>query len=175
MERDIESGIVKIDGQELPGVLEHLSVRHEIIIDEIRIQDRDGHLKQPAGYDEGDVTLSLQLQDDEDPYSLIAPIQALFREPESQGKPKIHTVTNVHVNARGIHEVLFKSLETSETNRDDIIIASIALEEYVPLEIQVVQAVEQANQESETQQALAEAVPDTYPDGAGTPGGDRGK
>ena len=34
MDRDVETGLVKIDGQELPGALEQISVWHEIIIDE---------------------------------------------------------------------------------------------------------------------------------------------
>ena len=105
---DIEAGIIKIDGKALPGAVQRFTVGHQIIIDEIEIQDKDGHLKQPAGYDEGTVSVELALlgsdaeEGGDNAYTDLESIQALFRKTEGQTKPEIHDIANVHTAARGI-------------------------------------------------------------------------
>lgn len=172
MAQDIEAGLIRIDGMTLPGALSQLRIRHEIIIDEIQIQDRDGHLKQPAGYQEAAVSLELVLQDPSgNPYALLGPIQSLFRQIEGQLKPQVHILTNMHANSRGISRVLFRSLETEETNQNDTLLARIELEEYIPLEVQVIQAVEAVNQQVTVENTLQKVIPNLG-DGKNTPGKD---
>lgn len=180
LENDIEAGIIKIDGKTIPGALQRLTVGHEIIIDEIEIQDKDGHLKQPAGYDEGTIAIDLAIPgtdiDPEDAYAKLAEIQALFKRIEGQLKPEIHDITNIHANARGIKQVLFRSLQSEMTSENNVLVVQIELEEYIPLAVQVVQATERA----EEKQQIADAVSNTTGapaagDGAGTPGQDSGQ
>ena len=99
-------GVIKIDGNTLPGHFEYLRVGQEIIIDEIEIQDKDGNLKQPAGYDEGVIEIQIRLiTEDGDVYGQLSSIQKLFRARDGQIKPDIHIISNAHANARGIKKV----------------------------------------------------------------------
>ena len=158
-------GVVKIDGNPLPGHFEYLRVGQEIIIDKIQIQDKDGNLKQPAGYDEGVIEIQVRLiSEDGDVYSQLSSIQKLFRARDGQIKPDIHIISNTHANARGIKKVLFKSLITEESKEDDSLIVTIELEEYLPLEAQIENAVVQ----NEQKEMIESVLPSAYEDVAST-------
>lgn len=155
--------IVKIDGKTLPGHFSRLVIGADIIIDELPIQDKDGHVKQPAGYNEGTIQIELILiPDDGDVNTQLASIYSMFRKVEGQIKPDIHSISNVHANSRGITKVLFKRLESSETKEDDALRVRVELEEYVPLAVQVQNAVFQ-----DQQQEVAEDVVGTMAASAG--------
>jgi len=170
---DISAGIIKIDGAPLPGYLQRLRVGANIIIDELPIQDLDGHLKLPAGFDEGNIEIILRLvgENGSSPYDLAGALQGIFRKTE-QSKPQIHAISNVHVNARQISSVLIKQLETEETNEDDTLLATLWLEEFIPLAEQIQNNVSQANQAAAATEAASLAVVPEYPNGQGTPGAD---
>lgn len=152
-------GIIKIDGQLLPGHFKYLRVGQQIIIDEIEIQDKDGNLKQPAGYDEGTISIQIKLiTEDGDVYSQLSSIQAMFRKKDGQIKPDIHTISNKHANIRGIKKVLFNDLDTEESEEDDSLTVIIKLEEFLPLEAQVENAVIQTEQK----QLITTGAPEAY-------------
>ncbi len=154
-------GLIKIDGNLLPGDFEYLRVGQEIIIDEIEIQDKDGNLKQPAGYDEGIIEIQIRLiSEDGDVYKQLSSIQKLFRARDGQIKPDIHIISNAHANARGIKKVLFRSLQTEESKEDDSLIVTIELEEYLPLEAQIENAVIQNTQKEMVESVLPSAYQD---------------
>lgn len=182
LQKDIEAGIIKIDGQVLPGALQRLVVGHQIIIDEIEIQDKDGHLKQPAGYDEGTISIELDLlgsdadEDGDNAYEVLETIQTIFRKTEGQMKPEIHDIANIHTAARGIKQVLFKTLETESNSETNILSVRIELEEYIPLAVQVVQAVERAQEKQQLTDQVSQATgAPPAGQGAGTPGDDAGR
>lgn len=160
---DIDAGIIEIDGSPLPGALRRLSVGHAIIIDEIQIQDKDGHLKQPAGYDEGTVEIELTLYKDKDgpdPADQLAKIQEFFKQIEGQLKPKVHDIYNYHVWTRGIKQVLFRELRSEEDNQSDTISVTIILGEYIPLPVQLVQAIQQEQAADSVQNATDTVIPE---------------
>ncbi len=180
LQQDIEAGIVKLDGKVLPGALQRLVIGHEIIIDEIEIQDKDGHLKQPAGYDEGTITIELAIPgadiDPDDAYAKLSEIQALFKRTEGQLKPEIHDIVNVHTTVRGIKQVLFRALQSEVSSENDVLIVQIDLEEYIPLAVQVVQQLAQSQASQKVQDAVSSTTgAPAAGGGAGTPGEDAGQ
>ena len=154
-----ERGIIKIDGVLIPGHFERLVVGQEIIIDEMQVQDKDGHIKQPAGYNEGTIHIELRLiPDDGDVNTQVASIYGMFRKVEGQIKPDIHSISNIHANSRGIRQVLFKSLESTDSIEDDSTRVTIELEEYVPVAVQVQNAVFQQQQQDVASSVLPTAT-----------------
>ena len=141
-------GIIKIDGALIPGHFERLAVGQDIIIDAIKVQDKDGHIKQPAGYNEGTIHAEVRLiPDDGDVNTQLASIYSMFRKVEGQIKPDIHSISNIHANSRGIKQVLFRNLESEESIEDDSMLVKIDLEQYVPVAVQVQNAVFQQQQQ----------------------------
>ena len=151
--------IIKIDGILLPGHFRLLQVGQDIVIDEMQVQDKDGHIKQPAGYDEGKIKIEVVLiPDDGDVNTQLASIYGLFRKVEGQIKPDIHSISNIHANSRGIKKILFNRLESTESEEDDSLAVKIELEEYVPVAVQVQNAVFQQQQQDVASSVLPTAT-----------------
>ena len=77
-----EDGIVRIDGEELPGILSDLRVSGKVRFDEQSVDKASGKKKTPQGWEDADISLTLYLLTDEAGTS-----GRLFQENGRQGQP----------------------------------------------------------------------------------------
>lgn len=149
-----EDGIVTLDGTELKGILQRLDVKTAVRFDEAKVDGASGKKKTPAGFEDSEVDVSMILLTDEDGdcYEKLEEIDHIFKGIDKNTNPKIFTVTNRHLLARGIREVVFANLASSESSRSDEINISLQFIEHNPPVIKM----EQAKAKQPTAKELAE-------------------
>jgi len=136
-----EDGVVRLDDMEAPGVLKALSVRGQIKYDETKMDGKSGQVRIPAGWEDADITVTVDLLTDDAGtcYQKLRRLDAIFKGADAQREteqkqtitrpPKVYTVINQHVNARGVRKVWFSGLASSETDDDDTIQAVMTFTE----------------------------------------------
>lgn len=131
-----EDGIVTIDDKELPGLLVDMTVGAQVKFDTAKTDGQSGTKKTPMGYDDATIRLVIDLVTDDpggsDCYQKLETINAMFKDVGPKAAPKILTVVNRHMRARKINQVVFSGLVSRETNRDDVIRATLNFEEHNP-------------------------------------------
>lgn len=129
-----EDGIVRIGGEELPGLLSDLRVSGKVRFDEQSVDKASGKKKTPQGWEDADISLTLTLLTDESGtcYDKLAVLEGFFKKTDGKANPSIFTVANSHVLARGVRRVVFSRLDSSESCRTDEIRASLAFVEHNP-------------------------------------------
>lgn len=149
-----EDGIVTLDGTELKGILQRLDVKTAVRFDEAKVDGASGKKKTPAGFEDSKVDVSMILLTDEDGdcYEKLEEINHIFKGIDKNTNPKIFTVTNRHLLARGIREVVFANLDSSENSSTDEIFISLQFVEHNPPVIKM----EQAKAKQPTAKELAE-------------------
>ncbi len=127
-------GAIFLDGICLPGLLTSLSVRGQVRYDLAEQDGLSGKTKTPLGWEDDSIILSLALtsEDESTCYDKLRIINGWFSGQDSSGNPMVLRVANPHLLARGISEVVFDGLESSETDQDDIINASLKFSEHNP-------------------------------------------
>ncbi len=149
-----EDGIVTLDGTELKGILQKVDVRTAVRFDEAKVDGASGKKKTPAGFEDSEISISMILLTDEDSdcYEKLEEINHIFKGIDKNTNPKIFTVTNRHLLARGIREVVFANLDSSENSSTDEIFISLQFVEHNPPVIKM----EQAKAKQPTAKELAE-------------------
>jgi len=126
-------GEVRLGSKLVPGILKSLRVRGAVVFDEAQADGLSGKTKTPKGWDDCAVSLAVELLTDSTScYDKLTSLDALFRGHDNGANPRVLDVTNPHVTARGIERVVFAGLESSETDRDDVIMASLRFTEHRP-------------------------------------------
>ncbi|GAB6100442.1 hypothetical protein JCM16358_23210 [Halanaerocella petrolearia] len=139
-------GLIKLGDKVIPGVYQNMSVKNSIKIDEVDIKGASGTSKQPQGYNDAKITLTLKLQTDNqtDCYEKVEKLVSIFQNTDSNAKPYIYNVVNRLTSAWGIEEVVFDDLKTKDTNKDNTILAELHFVQYKPV---VVEKEERSNLE----------------------------
>lgn len=129
-----EDGIVRIGGEELPGILDSLRVSCSVRFDEQKVDKASGKKKTPQGWEDADISLSLYLTTDATGtcYDKLDILNGYFKKADDKANPQIFTVTNRHLLARGVRRVVFSKLDSTENMRTDEIRASLAFVEHNP-------------------------------------------
>lgn len=132
-----EDGLVSIDGQQLPGLLVDQAVDCRVRFDEQKVDGASGKKRTPMGWEDAEVTLTLELLTDEgdegqDCYDKLEAINAIFRGHDARANPKLYQVDNRHLQARGLGELIFSQLSSYETDRDDAMMATLSFVENNP-------------------------------------------
>ena len=166
-----EDGVVTIDGKELPGLLMGLYVSGEVKFDEAKTDGQSGTKKTPMGFEDATINIDLHLlTDDEgtDCYDKLTTINGFFKDVGPKAAPKIYSVVNRHLRARGVNQVVFSGLSSRETNRDDTIIAALTFTEHNPPIIKTEQRVVGQNLQEQSKKATTAtaAAPAAKPDEA---------
>lgn len=132
-------GVVTLGGADLPGILRDLSVGCEVRFDEAEQDFRSGSTRTPMGWEDGDVALTLELltNDESTCYRKLKSLNAVFKAYDSSGNPKVYDVASAHLTARGVRQVVFSGLSSSETDLDDVILCRLAFREYRPAIVEV--------------------------------------
>lgn len=128
-------GQVKLGGQLLPGVFQSMSIMGKIKMDKIEIPGQSGESKQPLGFEDADLSLSLLLTNDDwsNPYMKLAELTAIFQASDSQAKPYIYTIVSQLTSIWNIKEIIFDELKITDTNKNDTIAVELHFTEYKPV------------------------------------------
>lgn len=153
---DFEHGQIVLGGVLLPGVLRSQSIGAQVRFDEAEQDGVSGKKKTPLGWTDAGVSLTLDLLSDDakDCYAKLKSLNSIFKGHDNGGNPKVYTVTNPHMLARGIDQVVFSSLESSESDQDDTIQVTLKFQEHNPPII----AVEKRANASDQAQGAAPAI-----------------
>ena len=140
----------------MPGILQNLRVSGKVRFDEQKVDGGSGKKKTPQGWEDCEISFSLVLTHDEESscYDKLQTLAALFNAPDDKANPRVLAVTNRHLLARGVRQVVFSRFQSSESDRTDEITATLGFVEHNPPIVRT----EQAQAKSPTPQELAEAA-----------------
>ena len=142
-----EHGDVRLGNSLVPGILKSLSIAGRVRFDEAKQDTMSGKVKIPHGWEDSDIHIELELVTDDNffpensgnkttkkttCYDKLSALSAIFRGHDNGGNPKVYDVINAHARARGIDQVVFAGLDSSETDGDDVIVASLNFVEHNP-------------------------------------------
>ncbi|MGM9990936.1 hypothetical protein [Desulfovibrio piger] len=149
-----EDGVVTLAGEEVPGILHSLRVEGKVRFDEQKVDSSSGKKKTPQGFEDSDIMVSLYLVTDSDSscYDKLETLSGMFRKVDDKANPQIYTVANRHLLARGVRQVVFSRLCSSENDRTDEIMATLGFVEHNPPVVKT----EKAQAKTPTSKELAE-------------------
>jgi len=126
-------GEVRLGSKLVPGILKSMRVRGAVLFDEAERDTLSGKTKTPKGWDDCAITVAVELLTDSTTcYDKLASLDELFRGHDNGANPRVLDVANPHVTARGIERVVFSGLSSSESDQDDVIMATLKFSEYRP-------------------------------------------
>lgn len=130
----IEHGYVFLGGEQLPGILKSRSVRGQIRFDEAEQDGLSGKVKDPIGWEDAacEVTLELLTDSGDSCFDKLERLNAFFQRQDSEGEPVVYRVADPHLAARGVTQVTFSGLASSDTDQDDVVLAICAFMEHNP-------------------------------------------
>lgn len=130
----VEDGIVSLDGEELDGIVQYIKIDNKVRFDEAKVDGASGKKKTPQGFEDASISIDLLLLTDDNGtcYDKLGVLNGIFLGIDDTANPKIYTITNKHLLARGVREVVFSSLSSSENSRTDEISASLKFVEHNP-------------------------------------------
>lgn len=151
-----EDGIVTLGDTELPGILKELRVDGKVRFDKQKVDGASGKKKTPQGFEDQDIMVSMILINDEAGmcYDKLEAVAGLFRNIDDKANPRIYTVTNRHLLARGVRQVVFSKLQSAESDESDEITITMGFVEHNPPVVKV----EKAAAKSPTPKEMAEAA-----------------
>ncbi|OQY20074.1 MAG: hypothetical protein B6I36_02195 [Desulfobacteraceae bacterium 4572_35.1] len=128
-------GEVRLGDSLLPGNLVSQTIRGAVRFDEAEADGMSGTVKTPMGWTDADIVLTLDLLCDEqsDCYDKLTSINQVFKGADNGANPKVYTVTGRHLRARGIDQVVFSGLDSSEDDQNDVVQVTLAFDEHVPV------------------------------------------
>lgn len=152
-----EHGMVYIGQTLIPGILVSLRINAGVRFDKAERDHMSGKNKVPMGWEDSDVSISMDLLCDETGtcYDKLAVINGVFKGCDKGKNPQVFQVTNSHLRARGVSKVVFSGLESNEDDQSDIIRVNLTFSEHLPA---VVKREKQANASKTAVGAPAPAV-----------------
>ena len=129
-------GVIVLDGLPLPGILRDLRISGSVKTDKADPDGMSGEVKTPMGFSDARIVARLDLLSDPftNCYLKLAALNAIFRSVDEGANPKIYTVASSHILARSVRQVMFSSLDSAESDRDDVISVTCTFTEHNPAE-----------------------------------------
>lgn len=129
-----EDGVISLAGVELPGIMTDLRVNGQVRFDEQKVDGQSGKSKTPQGFEDTEISAGLDLLTDSesDCYEKLEALNKTFKGVDGKANPQVLTIVSRHLLARGVREVVFSRLESTEIDEDDYIRASISFTEHNP-------------------------------------------
>jgi hypothetical protein len=127
-------GVIWLGEEQLPGLLTSLRIEGKVRYDEQNVDGSSGKKKTPQGWEDQVVSIGLILLTDEDStcYEKLEQLAPFFKNPDENSNPQIYTFINRHGEARGVRQIVFDRLESSENSREDTIRVSLGFTEHNP-------------------------------------------
>lgn len=126
---------VRLGGVVLPGILQSVEVGDEVVSNDARVASRSGKKRQPQGYDGGSITIRLQLLHQPDGLSAeqqIRVLERVFKTLDTKARPKVMRLVTKHTAARGIKDVVVRSLRSMERQGQAGVSVELGLDEHEP-------------------------------------------
>lgn len=129
-----EDGEIRLAGELVPGIFDSLRVDGKVRFDEQQVDGASGKKKTPKGFEDCDIAAGLYLETDGEStcYDKLARVNAMFKSVDGKANPKILDVSNPHISARGIRQVVFSRLESAENTSTDEIQVTLGFVEHNP-------------------------------------------
>lgn len=129
-----EDGELYLNGARVDGIMTRSNVSQDVRYDEAEQDGLSGKVKTPMGWEDATIRFDMDLMSDETAtcYERMERLNGVFRGVDNGVNPKIYTVDNRHLLARGISQVIFSSLSSDEDDLEDVIEVSLAFKEYRP-------------------------------------------
>ena len=154
---------VMLGGVVLPVPPKNMKIKQSMKVDEIEIPGRSGKVKQPIGYEDSEITLSLEIpatyfngRIKEKAPDRFKAIQSLFRG-SKDSKPQAVDIASTLTETIGIKQVLIKSVEISDSTMD-LVSVNLTLSEYESIEVQLESQVQELEAKEEAQEKGEEAI-----------------
>ncbi|MFH1531083.1 MAG: hypothetical protein ABIK09_10170 [Pseudomonadota bacterium] len=156
-----------------------MSIRQAVKVDEVDVPGRSGKVKQAVGYEDTEVTINLQLVDEEDRAGTVTrsaldqfrELQDAFRDRSdpvveagadtssfSYAVPTIFSIQSRLTDACGLKTVLFRELDVSDLPGETSIEAVITFSEFEPVARQVERRKREAAEKKKAQAAAGVAA-----------------
>ncbi len=134
-----EDGLVNLGEKQVPGILKSCSIGCDVRFDEAEKDSQSGKAKMPLGWEDADISLGVDLLSDAEStcYDKLEELNALFKGHDNGANPKVYSVVNVHLKARGIRQVVFRSLNSRENASNDVVSCSLQFVEHKPVVVKV--------------------------------------
>ncbi|MCR4443479.1 MAG: hypothetical protein NUV48_15200 [Peptococcaceae bacterium] len=128
-------GQVKVGGVILPGNIQSMEIEGGVRTDEMEVPGTSGTSKQPQGFKDALINLTLQLPTDDTStcYEKLKTIVGILQKLDKNAKPYIYQIVNKHTAIWNIKEVIFETLRSTEDNKNDTITAELAFKEWRPV------------------------------------------
>jgi hypothetical protein len=159
---DSNEGILKIGSppETLPGIVESVKINDSLLMEDTEVQGRSGRVKIVQGWDDAGLLISMSLIDGpgagKTRWDYLKQITAAFKKVANNGKPEIYMLSHPMINAWGVRQLLFTSLETTESRTRRKITVALEFAEY-DSSAGIVQ--ERQENAAQAQQAAPEAAP----------------
>lgn len=154
---------VMLGGVILPVPPKNMKIKQSMKVDEIEIPGRNGKVKQPIGYEDSEITLSLEIpatyengRIKEKAPDRFKSIQSLFRGSKDE-KPQAVDIASTLTETIGIKQVLIKSVEISDSTMD-LVSVTLTLSEYESIEVQLQSQAQESEAKAEAQEKGEEAI-----------------
>lgn len=127
-------GMLVFNHTAVPGVFIGSNIICDVKFDEAQSDQLSGKKKTPMGWEDAEIDFEYKLLSGKggDCYQKLEKLNKMFKGYGDNAQPQILTLYNRHIYARGIEQVVFKSLSSRETDRDDVIIATLHFVEHTP-------------------------------------------
>jgi len=154
---------VLLGGVILPVPPKAMKIKQSMKVDEIEIPGRSGKVKQPIGYEDSEITLTLEIpatyhngRIKEKAPDRFKTIQNLFRS-SKDAKPQAVDIASTLTETCGIKQVLIKSVEISDSTMD-LVSVNLTLSEYESIEVQLTKQAQELEVKAEAEAKGEEAI-----------------
>jgi len=120
---------------DLTGAYTAMTVCNHQLVDRAKAEGYSGSKKQPQGYDDGQVSLTMTLLEDQEGVGTVLEQLENYRKAfrvTTAETPPVFTIVSPHTRAQGIFEVLWVDLTSDEDNYDNSLSVRLSLVEYNP-------------------------------------------
>lgn len=151
---DQEGGRLLLNDQPIPGVLQRVTVSHELATDDRKRPGRSGTSKQPLGFQDAGVQARMVFFQDEVEAGLKQ-LSGIFYALDPRGRPLVYRILTRVTRAFGISQVLFTKLTVDEElERTDLVVVTLQFVQFRPIP-----PVSRTEAASRAEKSLGEFVP----------------
>lgn len=130
---DQEGGRLLLNDRAIPGVLQRVSVKHELATDDRKRPGRSGSSKQPMGFQDATVQARMTFFEEEAEAGLKE-LASIFYALDERGRPVVYRMLTRITRAFGINQVLFTQLSVDEElERTDLVVVTLQFVQFRPI------------------------------------------
>ena len=143
-----------------------MKIKQTLKIDEIEIPGRSGKVKQPVGYEDGQITIELEIPHEEIGLQVMKTAQERYKEIQTLFRPSPDTIqapvpiVSSLTEACGIEQVLISDIDLRNDPEYDYLVCTLTLTEYDSIANQLLEQVQAQQQAEEAAEEAEENMPE---------------